>query len=196
MATVEDRVGATGAAGEDSTDPPRRRWVRWLLITVCLGIAAMWVYAFLFAPSKGVYRVDDANWRTRAEQICTAANAERVQLADTSGGYIANPTPAQMRQRATVVNQATDILERMLDDVVAVPVPTDRDRLLIATFEKYYRVIIADRRTYTAALNEGRLVSYEETSVDGGPVTNVVTDFTSGNDVKACVPPGELGSTL
>lgn len=185
---VEDRT--------DDADGPRRRWVRWVLVTVCLALAAMWVYAFLFAPSKGVYRVDDANWRAQAEKICTASNAERLALADTSGGFIADPTPAQMRQHAAVVDRATDILERMLNDVVAVPVPTDRDRLLIATFDKYYRTIIADRRTYTAALDAGRLVSYEETSVGGGPVTNVITDFTSGNDIKACVPPGELGSTL
>jgi len=76
-----------------------------------------------------------------------------------------------------------------------VPVPTARDRELIATFEKYYRVIINDRRAYTAKLRKFQLAPYEETSVDGGPVTNVVTDFTSGNNIKACVPPGELGST-
>ncbi len=196
MSAIDDEKMVEGEERADQAREPGRRGLRWALLAICLGLLAMWIYAFLFAPSKGVYRVDDANWRAQAETICTSADAERLALADTSGGYIANPTPAQMRQHAAVVDKATDILERMLDDVVAVPVTTDRDRLLIDTFEKYYRTIIADRRTYTAALDAGRLVSYEETSVDGGPVTNVVTDFTSGNDIKACVPPGELGTTL
>jgi hypothetical protein len=35
--------------------------------------------------------------------------------------------------------------------------------------------------------------------VAGGPVTNVVADFTAGvkgNDVPACTPPGELGGDI
>lgn len=186
------------ASIDEGPDNERRRhpWLRWALLILCVAMAAMWVYAFLFASSKGVYRVDDAHWRSEAQTICMAANVERTQLADTSGGYISNPTVAQMRQRAALVNRSTDILQKMLDDVTAVPVASDRDRLLINTFAKYYEVIITDRRTYTAALSEGRMVPYEETSVDGGPVTNVVTDFTSGNNITACVPPGELAGTL
>jgi len=183
----------------DSSSPPvpprRHHWLRWVVIVVCLLIGAMWAYAFLWAPSKGVYRVDDGHWRSSAQSICQAATVERVKLIDTGGGFIARPTPEQMTQHANVVDTATDIIEKMLDDVVAVPVPTARDRELVATFEKYYRVIISDRRAYTANLRQFKVVPYEETSVNGGPVTNVVTDFTSGNDIKACVPPGELGTT-
>jgi hypothetical protein len=29
--------------------------------------------------------------------------------------------------------------------------------------------------------------------VDKGPVSNVVVDFTTGNDIDNCKPPGELG---
>jgi hypothetical protein len=172
---------------------PSRPWVRALLGVIVLLIAAMWVYAFVFAPRKGVYRVDDAAWRNQAEQICRQAQAQRIALADTEGGYIADPTPAQMLEHADVVDRATDLLEGMLDRIDAVPVGSERDRELVATFLKYYRVIIADRRAYTARLRTFDLAPYRETLAGGGPVTNVVTDFTSGNDIKACVPPGELG---
>jgi hypothetical protein len=180
----------------DATPPRRSALWRWLIIIACALIALMWAYAFLWAPSKGVYRVDDAHWRSEAQTICKAATAQRLKLADTGDGFIAHPTHEQMIQHADLVDGATDILEKMLDDVVAVPVPTARDRELIATFEKYYRIIIADRRDYTAKLRRFELANYQETSVDGGPVTNVVTDFTSGNNIKACVPPGELGATI
>lgn len=175
------------------TARPPRRWVRALLAVVVLLIAAMWVYAFVFASKKGVYRVDDASWRRDAERICAAARVERVALADTDEGYISNPTPEQMLRRADLVDQATDILDGMLDDIEALPVASDRDRELVASFLGYYRTIISDRRTYTATLRELRLEPYRETVVGGGPVTNVVTDFTSGNGIKSCVPPGELG---
>jgi hypothetical protein len=174
-------------------EPPRRPWVKLLLISVCALIALMWVYAFVFAPDKGVYRVDSNSWRKQAEIICSNATAQRVALADTSAGYIAHPTQAQMIQRADVVDKSTDIVERMLNQVVAVPVASQRDSELIATFEKYYRIIINDRRAYTESLRKFVLTPYQETSADGGPVTNIVTDFTSGNDIKDCVPPGELG---
>jgi hypothetical protein len=185
----------TPQAAAPAPAPRRNRWLRWLIIVVCTLIAAMWAYAFLWAPSKGVYRVDDSHWRSEAQVICQAATAQRLKLVDTDQGFIAHPTHEQMIQHADLVDSATDILEKMLDDVVAVPVPTVRDQELIATFEKYYRVIISDRRDYTAKLRKFELAPYEETSVDGGPVTNVVTDFTSGNNIKACVPPGELGTT-
>ena len=41
-------------------------------------------------------------------------------------------------------------------------------------FEENYRIIIADRRRYTASLRDGDLVPYTETVVGGGPVSNVV----------------------
>ncbi len=181
---------------EALADEPRRQRpvVRALLTLVVLLLVAMWVYAFVFASKKGVYRVDSDEWRANAEAVCEAAQVERLQLADTSAGYIENPTNAQMIERADVVDKATDIVERQLDAIVAFPVTTERDRELVASFEGFYRTLISDRRTYTARLREFKLEPYRETLlVKGGPVTNALTDFTSGNNVKACAPPGELG---
>ncbi|HQV58453.1 MAG TPA: hypothetical protein PKV27_10600, partial [Ilumatobacteraceae bacterium] len=80
------------------------------------------------------------------------------------------------------------------NDLAAIPVTSENDQLRIDTFEKYYRIILSDRRDYTATLRRFELRPYKETTIDkGGPVTDVVTDFTSGNNIKACVPPGELG---
>jgi hypothetical protein len=32
--------------------------------------------------------------------------------------------------------------------------------------------------------------------VNGSPVTNVVIDFTTGNAIPHCMPPGELGGDI
>lgn len=180
--------------------PPRRRvLVRLFLGALCAVMASMWVYYFFFASEQGVYQLQDERWRLAAAPICEAAQAERADLADTSDGYIRNPTVEQMRQRADIVDRATDIVERMLDDIVAIPVDNDRDRLLLETFDEHYRMVLADRRRYSASLRDGQLVPYTETVVGGGPVSNVVLDFTAGvkgNDVPLCSPPGELGGDI
>ncbi|MEY4339842.1 MAG: hypothetical protein RLZ14_1692 [Actinomycetota bacterium] len=189
-----------------TTHTPPAQGRRWLSITtksvlavLCLMMAAMWVYYFFFASDQGVYQLSDASWRTTAKPICEAAQAERAALADTEGGYIENPTVEQMVQRADIVDSATNIIERMLDDIMAIPVATDRDRALLKVFDENYRIIIGDRRRYAAQLRAGNLVAYSETVVAGGPVSNVVLDFTAGvkgNDVPSCSPPGELGGDI
>ncbi len=170
-----------------------RRWVRAMLVFICALIAAMWVYAFIFAPKEGVYFVSEKAWRTSAEQICTTADRQRQNLADTDQGYIANPTHEQMIQRADVVDKATDIIDDMVDQVAVLPLTVDKNRERVAVFAQYYRQIIADRRAYTARLRAFELEPYRETLVNGSPVTNTVTDFTAGNAIPHCMPPGELG---
>lgn len=170
-----------------------RRWVKVLLGVICALIAAMWVYAFGFASKEGVYFVSQKTWRTSAEQICAEATRQRVALADTSGGYIEHPTHEQMLQRADIVDRATAIVAKMVDDLEALPLTSTKDRDRVAVFVKYYRVIIDDRHAYTARLRAFDLAPYRETVVAGSPVTNTVTDFTTGNGIPHCMPPGELG---
>lgn len=189
----------TDGPGPTTPGPRRRPWVKLLLVVLCLLTAGMWVFYFFFASDRGIYQLDDATWRVHAKPICVAAYDERLQLVDKTGGYISHPTVEQMRQRADIVDHATDIVGKMLDDIVAVPVASDRDRALLKVFADNYRIIINDRRRYAASLRAGKLVTYNETLVAGGPVTNVVLDFTAGvkgNDVPDCSPPGELGGDI
>jgi hypothetical protein len=168
--------------------------VRVLLTVIVLLLVAMWVYAFGFASKKGVYRVESEAWRDNATVVCQATRLNLAQLTDTSEGYIENPTNEQMLKRADIVDRATDLLEGQLAELVAFPVESDRDVTLIDSFEGFYRTLISDRRAYTAKLRQFILEPYRETLlVKGGPVTNAITDFTTGNNIKACAPPGELG---
>jgi hypothetical protein len=173
--------------------PKHRLWVRAILILICALIAAMWVYAFIFAPKQGVYFVTEKAWRASAEQICARAEQQRLALVDTAQGYISNPTHEQMTQRADIVDKATDTIEDMINDVEALPLAGSDDRERVTIFVKYYREIIGDRRAYTARLRAFDLEPYRETLVNGSPVTNTVIDFTTGNAIPHCMPPGELG---
>lgn len=174
---------------------PQRRRIRPLPLLVgviVVLLVAMWVYALVFASKKATYRVDDDAWRARAEEICRANEVERRRLADIDDGYITDPTPEQIQRRAELVSQATDLLEDSLDAIVALPLDTDRDRTLVADYERYYRIIIADRRVYEDRLRDLDVRPYGETKVDGGPVSNVVIDFTTVNEIGSCRPPSDL----
>ena len=184
---------------DEPARPRTSAWVKAVLVLCCAVVASMWIYYFFFATDEGVYQLQDKSWRVAAEQVCSAASAEREALTDTSDGYIANPTDEQMVQRADIVDKATDILERMLDDLVAIPVDNEDDATRVEFFAENYRIVLADRRRYTASLRRFELVPYSEPVVGGGPVTNVVLDFTAGvkgNDVPECSPPGELGGDV
>lgn len=162
-----------------------------------VAFGAMWAYILWIAPRDGVYRVTDAAWREQAEQICAEVTAERIALADTTEGYIRNPTDAQMLEHADLVEQATTLLAGMLDRLEALPLTGEKDRLRVATFLKYYRVVISDRERYIGRLRALDPRQYDETLLpEGGPVSNVVTDFTTGNEIKSCAPPGELGANF
>ena len=184
-------------AADEEPGAPKRRWLRWLLLGACLVIAGMWAYIFLVRPTPiytDIYVMTTPGWQDSAKAICDDANARRVALGDMSGGLITDPTPEQMRQRAAIVDEATDIVEQMAADIVAIPTTSAEDAARMQTFAKYYGMIISDRRTYAAALRNLDKVPYRESEVAGGPVTNVVTDFTSANGIPRCAPPGELAS--
>ena len=175
-------------------DPPKtRRWVRVILIVICALIAAMWVYAFGFATKTGVYFVTEKGWRTSAEQICVQRRTQ-LALADTSQGYISKPTHAEMIQRADIVDRATDTLDRdgrRRSTPCRSPAPTTRNGSPCSSSTT--ASIIGDRAPTPPRLRAFDLEPYRETLVKGSPVTNTVIDFTTGNDIPHCMPPGELG---
>lgn len=162
-------------------------------ITIAL-LVAMWIYAFFFASKDPAYRVDDAAWRERAEGICARYQAERLELVDTSDGFIADPTDEQILRRAGLVEQATDLLEAQLAEVTAAVPASERDRSLIRDYTRYWNLVLADRRAYVERLRALELTPYYETAVEGTPVTNVLIDFSTANLMPSCSPPNELGT--
>jgi hypothetical protein len=79
--------------------------------------------------------------RTRAEQICAEANEARLELSDYRS--IVDGDDAQIvalvRERADIVDRATDIMEQMLDDVVAVEPLDEKGRAIVPQWEAEYR---------------------------------------------------------
>jgi hypothetical protein len=177
-------------AGDAPADRPPRTWVRWVIAAACLPILAMWIYAFGFASKKATVHLDDKAWTQRAESICEAANEQRDQLFDAR--KITDVGSDALVQRATIVDQATDIIEQMLNEIVAIQPDSSADRALVAQWEGYYRTLIQDRRTYTQGLRDGKANQFNETVVDDEPLSSYLDDFAKPNYMPECVSPNDL----
>ena len=64
---------------------------------------------------------------------------ERLALADFR--EMQDATPELVRERADIVDAATDVIERMLDDVVAVTPASTKGQDLIPQWEADYRTL-------------------------------------------------------
>ena len=125
---------------------PPSRWRLVARVALAVGLicfAAFWTWALFFASKEPVNRIGDRAWAARAEEICVAADRERLELADFR--TMDDAGAALVNERADIVDRATDILEQMLDDVLAQP-PTDaKGQDLVPQWAADYRTYIADR---------------------------------------------------
>ena len=154
------------------------------------GFVAFWVYALFFASKDAINKIGDTAWGQRAEQICVAANTERESLIDLR--RFDGDDRALLTERAGFVDQATDLVEGMLDDVVAALPTDDKGRAIVPIWEADYRAYLDNRRDYADRLREGDDSLFRETAVDGIPVGEKLQTFAADNDMPACAPPTDL----
>ena len=179
------------------TSPPtteRSRGVQILtritLGAVMLGFAAFWVWALFFASKEAINRIEDREWAARAQQICVDADAERDALADyrrlDSGGA------ELIRERADIIDAATDIIETMVSDIAAVAPTDDKGAAIVPMWIEEYRTYIADRRRYADDLRTtGENLAFYETMAEV-PISERLATFAADNDMAACAPPFDL----
>lgn len=168
----------------------RRSAVRLLLGLISLVIAAFWVWALFFPPKESVARLEDEEWVARAIPICEAANRARNDLADSR--RIEDVGEGALAERADLIDQATDIVDAMIDELAAVAPTGADDPALLDTWIGYYRQLIVDRRDYTVVLRSGDNPPFPESTIDGAPISEYINDFTVANRMKACSTPADL----
>lgn len=190
-------MSTTGTPMTTPTAPPEPNggkpaaWKRYGLLVLVLAFAAFWAWALFFASKEAVNRVGDRAWAARAEQICAAAQVEREALADYT--RIDRPTPELIRQRAELVDAATDMADAMLVEVLA-ELPTDaKGADIVPEWGADYRVYLADRRAYADELRgSGENLAFYETGRDGIPLSEKVATFAGDNEMPSCAPPRDL----
>lgn len=176
---------------EPAEASPPTRWKRVLFVVGAIGFATFWIWALFFASKESVNRIGDRAWAERAEQICAVADERRVELADFR--EMGEATPEMVQERAGIVDRATDIVEAMLDDVVAVTPSDDKGRQIVPLWETEYRTYISDRRAFADQLREsGENLPFYESDADGIPISERLETFAGDNDMDSCAPPRDL----
>lgn len=184
------------ATAEQPTAPAEERrhlgfW-GYVFAVVCVGFVVFWVWALFFASKVSINRIDDHAWAQRAERICTDAEAQRAELIDLRP--IDHDDPSQLVERAGIVDQATRIVEDMLDDIVAVTPADAKGQELVPRWEADYRTYIGNRREFTSVLRQGRNDPFRETALDGIPISDKLARFANDNHMPSCAPPLDLSS--
>ena len=168
-----------------------RLLLRGLLGVLVVGFATFWIWALFFASKEAVNRIDDRVWAARSEALCLQAAEDRIALTDLRP--IVDVSPELIRERADIVDRATDILETMLDDIVAVQPSDEKGRAIVPLWEADYRTYLQDRRNFTDMLREtGENRAFYETEVNAIPISERIATFAGDNEMPTCSPPYDL----
>lgn len=169
----------------------RKIGVRIGLSLVVLVFAVFWTWALFFASKEAVNRIDDRAWAERAELICQEATEERLELADFR--LIRDGGEELIVERAAIVDESTDILARMIDDVMAVSPTDQKGREITPLWEDDYRIYLGDRYRFAEQLREsGENLAFYESTDSGIPISERIETFAGDNDMPACAPPRDL----
>jgi Zn-dependent oligopeptidase len=119
------------------------------------------------------------------------AENERFALQDL-GKMNANDTAA-LKQKADIVDKATDSLERAINEI-AQDRPTDaKGQELVPQWISDYRIYIQNRRQFSDKLRSASTRPYfSETEVEGVPISERIGKFARENDMRTCQPPLDL----
>lgn len=173
------------------TEPSERVWTlgRILAVTVALGLILFWLWIFAGGPRKqNPDYLSDRTWTERAEATCGAARSDIDALPGAE-------TTARADDRADVVDQATDRLEAMVDELDATRPSGDGDVEVMAAWIADYRAYVANRRDYAARLRTDPtaklLVDEKEGYRDG--LDKVIETFADVNEIPSCAVPGDVG---
>lgn len=170
----------------------KKRLGQLFLGVVCIAIALMWVYAFIYAPRESANKINDTSWGQRANIVCEAARSKRTALQDLR--KISITDPKAMIIRADIAEKATATLTEMLDEIEKSP-PTDaKGRELVPLWIADYRVYISDRLKYVSELRTGQTKRLNETIVEGIPISEKISKFARENRMKSCQAPYDLVS--
>src|SRR3954463_13899471 len=138
--------------------PWRRRVVTTFILVACAALAAMWVYALVFAPDTPRNWLPDPAWTVRAEATATKAQSHIAPLPRAETFKDVQPHSEALRRRADVGDQANTIVATMIARLRA-------DRPADAVTQKADDQWLADYDAYLGA-REAHVQEWR-TGVDG-----------------------------
>lgn len=149
-----------------------------------------WTWALFFASKEAINRFDDRAWAERAESICAERQSSRTELADFR--RIDPSDPDLMRERAELIDAATDIVETMIDEI-STSLPNDpKGAEIVPLWLADYRDYIENRRRYADTVRLGVDEPFREARRDNLPITERLEVFATDNEMGSCAPPRDI----
>ena len=172
----------------------RRRAARAAVIGVVIAIAAMWVYAFFFAPRTSPDRMPDRAWDVSAEALCAPSKAAIDVLPSARSFKDVQPRLDALRQRADVGEQATNLLVERVNALRALPTTDARTISLSQRWLHDYDVYIGDRRRQIESWRAGENKPFAESANERKqPASDRMDAFARLNRMPSCAVPQDIG---
>jgi len=188
--TADERVVDPMSKSTDTQFGWRQIGARVAVLTVMVAFAAFWTWALFFASKEAVNRIGDVEWAERAEAVCQDWNERRLELADYR--QIREGGADLIRERADIIDRATDMVESMIAEVNAVRPSDEKGRAIVPLWTDEYTTYIEDRRRYAAELRAtGENLPFYETMSEV-PLSERLETFAGDNRMDACAPPRDL----
>lgn len=161
---------------------------RVLAVTAMVAMAIFWAIVFLGIPKKeNPDRLDDRAFVERTIIRCDALLEDLGELPN--GSFIEDHV-----ERADVLDDATDLVEAMVDEIDADAPKTGEDAVSLEGWIGDWRTYVANRRDYADRLRsdpEARLLL--DQSLGGDSVDKPIEIFADVNDMPTCATPGDVG---
>jgi hypothetical protein len=180
----------------DTAAPPKRKITVWtVLIGIGLiAIAAMWIYAFLFADVKSTDIMPDKAWAARTEATCAAVKPQIASVPAANSFKNVNPRSEALRQRADVADQVTGFLRELVATLKADKPADAASQNLANLWLEEYEVYIRDRDAHVAKFRAGNDPPFSETPNEKGAPGPIRMDtFVRLNRMPSCQVPLDLG---
>lgn len=150
----------------------------------------IWIYAFSrqasgdLPPPPDV--LDDAGWASQAEEICQRTLRQVEQMPGALDAV-------DEQDRATQIEDTTDVFEDMVNELAEIPTTTDRDAEMIGEWLTDWRELMTNRRDYAERLRSDPAAVFTVSGSGGGErLDKRVTRFATTNTMPACVTPTDV----
>jgi len=161
---------------------------RVLAVVTMVAIAVFWAVVFLGIPKKeNPDRLDDRAFVERTITRCDGLLEDLGELPNAA--FVESAT-----DRADVLDDATDLVEAMVDAIEADAPTTGDDAISLDGWIGDWRTYIENRRDYADRLRvdpEARLLL--DQSLGGDSVDKPIEVFADVNDMPTCATPGDVG---
>lgn len=181
-------LGHLGGQGQQ-----RRVGRPWYRRPLPIGIAVVMIVTFLpwaYALSGLADRTPpdtlrDPAFRRAAEPLCRTARADIDALPPAR-------TAKSAAERSVTLDAATDVVERLVGDLRAIPVTSDFDRTIVGQWLADWDRYVEDRRAYARTLRSDPGARFVLTAEGGLDYTKAMDAMADVNHMTSCQVPGDV----